>query len=511
MYSVQEGNYVSKLLGFKHNISSLYCVRYVLLLLILICAWNMVGQLIKPYNHDELHFIFSAVHDVVPSDNLLSLLIKSTLSILEFNQLWVLKFILAVFVSINLVLFYQLIRNNFLNTQGFKNELLLTFLLSLLAVTVQINFRGYDIRPEFLANTIVLLSFLKLLIFSSKVELTSLDYLLSFILLAALGVILLLSLRYAPVVAILTLFFLIVLVDKSSTKTAVLVVLTTIFIFISIIVIFDVINTVFAAASFQANRESFSIFRQLSYGEWWLSFPSKILIVLSLSVWISLIAIYRLQFGTRKFFQIYSFPISLIVSFYAFLILFDKRPFEYVRSIEWLVLFIAVVWILNKEKDNPPRFINAFRYFVGICFLLAGIEAQYKFITIYNTSQIVAALSQSKSFEIYSNESPQNLVRAIVDNSSAIDQFASRRAYCERFPEYSYLVHRLEYHPICLEMNGINAMYSENFDLSSIADNPSEYAFLSFRPGSISAEYEQLLRETHDLYNEVWISRSLKK
>ena len=459
-----------------------------------------MGVFLNPFRHDELHFIYFAKQNSIEGFyRVFMTAINFLVHLIPFETLWILKLINLSLAIILMFVVYQVL--DYIIKFKFNNNLW-KLLISLLFVSVLTYFRGFEIRPEGTGNTIALFTYLILLKFYNKNVSFKDDYIWVGLFLVLILFLPFWSVRYSPIAIFLYIMFLIRFKELNDWIHLVIILLVTLLIVIFFIDEFEFMATFNSAVS-EFKSIEFSLIQKFSYGEWWLSFISKI-IILSIIFIFCFFKFYKSNFDVKKSIIIL-FPSTIICSFYLFLYLFDKRPFEYVRSIEWVCLFISLTWLFLMTEF---KFITFPFIFSGIL-LLTPIESQLKLIRRFNTFERLKNY-QNLNIENLSTIAPNKLIEVMVLNRNIPEQLYSRKIFSKKFPDSYYFVHNFENHPICLKLGGYETAFFVLLDQSKIIHRYDKYLFFSFPENHKSTGLSYSYEKDYYLFNNVWIRKVIQ-
>ena len=256
----------------------------------------------------------------------------------DISHLWLLRFILLIFVTIQAMLVYEL--------AGFvqwKNKVFcrpFRIFTVVIYITIMCVYRDFDIRPEVFPNTILLLAtYLAFKIYDDQSK--SLDW--SLITITILGLIVSssISLRHVLVNSVFLALILPLSFDKQRgggggplRRTLLILILASCSVLILLYAAIPYISSgVTSAISFQAGREGRSWIEKLTVG----GSISQLYLKGSLLIACVLLIMANAKNTGKQFYHslgLSAWILSALLAFYLFLFTLDVRPFEYVRSIE---------------------------------------------------------------------------------------------------------------------------------------------------------------------------------
>lgn len=329
-------------------------------------------------------------------------------------------------------------------------------------VLVMCAYRGYEIRPEAIPNTLILLAAYWIFFVGRDREGSAAGL----ILLALSGVALILaasiSFRHTLPAGILLLFALYELIRSCRQKfmrEVVFVVSGWLLLagylnFFS----FDLLDGVQQARSWQHGREARTWLGRLEFGGglWHLEAKATFL---GCALFLAVLACLPGNKGGRRVAVMASF--AALAAYYAFLFGFDGRPFEYVRSVEWLLLVVCICVVLQNMSWSSW----CLNWLGGISVLLAlasaGVLVDEAIDNVdywRNSNVAIEALRDSVSSEGLTQATDRELVALATASPSVIDQMRARGVFCERFPDGKALVYSFGVHPICMRDAGSLAL-----------------------------------------------------
>lgn len=315
------------------------------------------GSLLSRYRYDEIWFLhnsWAAYHEQIGlfyTPPTLGYLLKQFWSLTggDISKLWQLRIVAFVFVLAQAASVFYLtahikIKNQFI-------QLLIPIVATLVFLTLSVNFRGFEIRPEIIPNTIILLSAVAIFRLSSPscsvASSRSIFVIISFLLLISSSI----SIRHIlPNLCLATL----VLIAASEGNKLNANKSWKIFFSIAIVLFFaallallihneQLLNGVRQTIKFQFERTPRNWIDKLIIGGTASQLFAKCTII---STCVLLLAFYRSRYHVGL-----GLLFSLIL-FYLFLFILDVRPFEYIRSIEWTLLIILSAFAFSEATKN---------------------------------------------------------------------------------------------------------------------------------------------------------------
>jgi hypothetical protein len=315
------------------------------------------GSLIGRYRYDEIWFLHNSWAALYKQIELfytpptLSYILKQYWSVIDgdISKLWQLRIVALCFVFTQAACVFYLtaqlyLRNNF-------TKLFVSSLTTLVFLTLSVNYRGFEIRPEIIPNTALLLAAVTLFYLLTDSVSEVLGRTLLLITLALLLLSSLISIRH--ILPNLFIFGTLLLVavtcnklftDKQwkifySIATGLLLTL----VLVALIYREPLLNLISETIKFQLDRTSRTWIDKLIIGGSISQLYARGVI---LAVSFAILAICR-----NRIYVNFGLLLS-IASFYTFLLIVDVRPFEYIRSIEWTLLLILSLYALRELNIN---------------------------------------------------------------------------------------------------------------------------------------------------------------
>lgn len=490
--------------------------RWFLALLVLI---NILGVIIKPFEHDELHFIYFSIHDNGVTYDSLSDFIGGLVNLfgITFINYWALKIYIVLLIVVDLILINKILQYILKDREIIRSISFVTGFILIGVIGMLANFRGFEIRPEIIGNTFFLFAFYVLISTKNQAQYTVIDVLKILAAVSCLSFAILFSLRYAPIAFAFILVLLINIFQKTKISTSIMLLLMIVCLVTIPLSSFGIIESIQNAGAIQAKRYASSIGWRLYIGESWITFTGKILTISGL---LYLFFLDLRNYGHDFFFKLfskYNFPILLVSGFYSFLFIFDVKPFGYVRSIEWLIIGSVTAWIYLSEKGefNDRYFIKKRLIWKGIflSFVISFFGSQYRLFTNFYSPTLISSLVNSKNKKEIKEISDADLITLMVENNSVIEQFSSRQEFCTRFPNAEFRAIRFDYHPICLAYGGMTPATFEllNKNLKNEKYCNRNDVYLSFEVNTDDEYINDDLYECYsfiqDTYPPVWIRK----
>lgn len=145
--------------------------------------------------------------------------------------------------------------------------------------------------------------------------------------------------------------------------------------------------------------------------------------------------------------------VSALLGFYIFLFTVDVHPFEYVRSIEWILIVVALVALFRLLRDDVGKLVNIYRGMAALLVMVICIGAARDINHLRNTRTALNNLWGTASSQELAALSDPEVVRRMF-SGSVIDQTRARGEYCARYPDGLAIVQDMSRHPIGMRDGG---------------------------------------------------------
>lgn len=480
--------------------------------------YRCIGTWFAPFDWDEVFFLHSSWANYQdfsllknrPADPFIDLL-TLTWSLIDgvVARAWIFRLIIFLFVFLQGILIYLIAGKIIPNSWSLKGNL--RFLLSIGFIAVTAAFRGYEVRPEVIANTLIIFSGYVLV--RLGVEKNEFKNNLLLVLIAGLGLICasLISMRHVLPAVVLMVGMIINLWSGCKEKWINIIAVMACWVSFSIfthLYIYSVLTRIKFAGDFQSVRKPFAIITRLTIGGG-IYHPHLVAAFVVLVIFLVIfyfLKSYRLPAKDRGT-NVFVYLICLLV-YFAFLFAFDVQPYEYVRSIEWLILFLTFLSLLHFSIFNV-KMTSVFTVGLlisSIFLLFIGFSAIQFVEQRHPSRKTLSELWQTKSFIEIEKLSDQDLARVMLGSLSIFNQVRGRAEFCKRYPAEFVTVDMYKDHPICMFEDRISidmgkrAFSNQNFDIT-------KYQFATLPPNDIR-RYDHL---GYDLVNiderRLWIKK----
>lgn len=411
---------------------------------------------------------------------------------------WTLRIALMLAASLQGWLVFQMARTVMPRVAPLRNSL--SLLIAAAFILVMCAYRGYEARPEVIPNTLILLA--AYLLFFTETAKSRADS--RFLVVAVSGCALIVaastSFRHTLPAAALFLFIVFELIRTRNAHRAVITALVVgawlyLLVYLNI-TSFDILDGIRHANTTQQGRSAKTALERLAFGggKWHLYAKATLLLALILAAGRTMTqskAAVNERFVTL-------FPFLALIGYYVFLLTVDINPFEYVRSIEWALLAIAVCLVFKCATWTWGNrlWLGTTALAVVASTAVLTDEAINSVDRRRNSDTALTALLEAKSTAELRDTSDSELARLATTSVSVIDQMRARGEYCRRHPDGLALVHSFNLHPICLGDAGSLALtgWQGPIDLGTI--DLARIQWLGLPPDRIQS-LEQLLADFH--------------
>lgn len=333
----------------------------VVVVVALIGLFPTFGVLLGRFRYDETFFIHSGwsayqqFTEIGYFPTTINQFLKLYWTIIDGDMLslWRLRLFLLIFVVCQLALIVDLVSS--IELADRRVRFVVGLMVAIAFVTIGSGFRGYEVRPEIVPNTVVLLAVAVAFKLDKALKISvrlKIGLLITSIALVVSGTI---SLRHAPGNALLLLMLATCTLKIKPTsvpgvarKNSWIILSVVVLILIAASGVFvnyfnDITTEFDKVLRFQSAREQRSWLDKLTIGgaSWHLELNAVVIVSCILLFWCANRASGWLYLNILR--SITLWLTCVAAAFYAFLYVFDSRPFEYIRSIEWTLLFVLCI------------------------------------------------------------------------------------------------------------------------------------------------------------------------
>ncbi len=361
---------------------------------------------------------------------------------------------------------------------------LLKALFSISFLLVLFGYRGFEVRPEFMANSMVLVGgwLLKYLVTcdGGSSPRTTLLSCVGVLLVASAGA---LSMRHFLPSMVLLATTVVVFGLRAGSVGRVIAFGCWVVLCVVILHVleFNIFERIQEARAFQADRMVRSISERLTVGGYRFHRLRLLLFLVGWAFFLTMLVVAwtkRTIDGrtvTANVGWFFSF-----VAFVFFLFLYDARPFEYVRSIEAVFLFVAYILAVNSRSlPKGNLFVSRAANLMMVCPLIA-MAYESAGVVSWPTGDVVRELVASVDKKSVAALKDVELLHLMLDRKSIVTQVRARQEVCRRFQGHPVAVSDWRDHPICLRDKG-ERISMENNDLRSESFSPRGYLMISLR------------------------------
>lgn len=349
------------------------------------------------------------------------------------------------------VLVYKILSISFVTFKG-KYFALVFLILSLLFVTLLAAFRGYEIRPEGLGNTLLLFSFLWLML-NRKIDSWARysQLLLVCVLLVAAAS---MSLRF--VLPAISLWMAVVVQMHWNNQLerirgaraflgAVLVSLAAALAVAYLFVDWDQVRG--ALGRHSENSVPMSAMTRFTINAW-TGYKFISLICLGAIGVVAACAIWKGKAAVSRR-VVNALLVLPLLSFYLFLFVWDVNPRGYIHSIEWILMLGLVLFSIGTAVASIRASALALLILASVLYLLSygavGELSAYR-----NSGYFLGKNWKALDARGWVGKSDSSLLKDFDINSGLVDQVESRREFCARHAGSFVVAGIINSHPICL-------------------------------------------------------------
>lgn len=487
------------------------CCSSVLILTSLFLIYKCFGTLFGTFRTDEIYFLqdswsyYKGYLEPYGAPLQLRHLLKLYWMTVDgdVSSVWILRIVVIILVIIQAWIVSKMASAIFPNSTPLISQV--KVLIAASYVTVMCAYRGYEIRPEVIPNTLVLLSTYWLFFYEKGNESRNI----ATFRLATVGFALIfsasMSFRYALPAVIYIFFAAREISDLGEKRINLSVLIVGMFWAMFALYLNDsVIKSIAFARAYQENRVAFSMLDRFTIGGGIHHLYAKLAIFASLLY----LAVKVVRESGRLMYRNLTLatPFVALLAFYFFLFLFDVQPYQYVRSVEWTFMVIVLFITLRdtKWKKNIVSMGTFSALIIGVSLVVIVKEAINNVDQQRNSSVALSQLADIRSKDVLKTASDLELVElsTLWVNGSVINQVRARSEYCKRYPDGLALVHTFIYHPICLRDAGSLALsgWRGSVDLGEIDFSQLKWFSLSHDQRKIVDDRVRNVKSVGDIY-----------
>lgn len=138
-----------------------------------------------------------------------------------------------------------------------------------------------------------------------------------------------------------------------------------------------------------------------------------------------------------------------LLSFYVFLFAWDLSPRGYIHSIEWILILCLALFSV-KAGVISPRGLSIALLAVSCVIFYLGYKAANALSVERDTSYFLERLQSAAGAEGMKTASDSTLIEYFDSTAALTDQVNSRREFCARHRGAYVVSGSIDYHPICL-------------------------------------------------------------
>lgn len=138
-----------------------------------------------------------------------------------------------------------------------------------------------------------------------------------------------------------------------------------------------------------------------------------------------------------------------IFSFYFFLFMWDVSPRGYIHSIEWILIFGVLLFSLKTATVSKE--VSFFFFLIFVVTLLYLSQKAVSDLSVHrNSKYFIERILNSQNLEGMIEKNDSSLIKYFDSASALPDQINSRREFCSRHRDSFVISGSILYHPICL-------------------------------------------------------------
>lgn len=481
------------------------------IILVFVCLYALyvcIGVVIGTFRGDEMLFFtdswqyykgFQSFYHVRPMFYDI-LCIYWRLSDSNLSKLWIFRLITSALIGVQYILISKLLSNLFDRKLHAKK---IITIISFSIIVLLCAYRGFEVRTEIIPNTILIYSALTIVKNSRKKVFFTYDYVNIIICGFLLNIAATLSLRYFYISFLYYLIITLQIEEKINRIHKNFVILFLLFVYASFFCYlnlfrYNILEIIKISREVTLSLPEVGFMERLSDGAGRYFFFSRGLILLQILFFVLL----KFRILSKCGFSVKTLNAFLllisIISYLVFLYFFDKRPAEYIRSIELIIIFTYVAYMINYSYENE---IRQFRLALFILPCLISLAVSwFSCIEILNrtrNSQQAIIGFFSSNFFSFEQLNDSEVVKLLLKQESIIDQSVSRHILCRRYPQSKAFVYTWEFHPICMQdfesfdfANSFGNFNFNNTNLSSIG----YISFEKYEAKTFIEEYKNIIK-----------------
>ncbi|MGB6105270.1 MAG: hypothetical protein WBF88_15620 [Pusillimonas sp.] len=463
----------------------------------LICylIYEISGVLLGTFRTDEVYFLANSLAPLkeypyhIGKPPIFEWLLTGFWRVIDGDteRIWMLRLVSWIFVVTQGWLVYRILRLLSRDLPAHWSRFVIEWLFVACYLVIMAAYRAYEVRPEIIANTLLLAcSYIALL--QAKPSPARWESSIP-VLVAGIGLVAMASLSYRYTIpgTILAIFLLKAAWRNGgqSLLTVCIVIWLSFALYLNLF-LYDVFSSIQEAASFQSSRTPLTVQEKLFLGG----------TIHVYAKWALLFALFILMWGFLRKARLSAVssasplaPILCLVGYYFFFFVFDVRPYAYVLSIEFLLIFLCTSFYLNwsHSQSRPGTTLRKCLAFLFTVFtLISVIEAIVNLNILRNPTLTIRGFINSAGSDDISNATDVALVRLMVSPYSVLNQSRARHEYCRRYPEGTALVHTYMLHPICMRDGGSRALAGWGGSIDLFAMDLAQFQYISFSNAQIA-------------------------
>ena len=422
----------------------------------------------------------------------------------DVSAAWGWRLVLLVLASIQALIIYDLAAC--FASRNMRDKWMIQSVATCTVWIMLCSFRGYELRPEILPNTLLLFSAFVIFRLVDVDRLRWGHWML--ILAAGLGLVFGASISNRLVLPGVSFFVaMMVQVFRKQNGNSFfgwgILLACAVFAGTLNLLVYDYFEMLKNASSFQTARVPMLWLQRLCIGGGRFHLTAKGgLLFLMIPMCITVVRIVGIKRLSRRI-EPFAAAMAGLFGYYAFLFTVDVCPFEYVRSVEWILIVTALAALFREFHLSFPKWANLYLGLVAFLVMVLCFGAARDLNRQRNATDTLKGLLKTSNSHKLALMSDSELVRR-MSNHSVLDQVRSRAEYCARHPEGKAIVYDMERHPIGMQDEGSSILGGWSVrpaDVGSIDFGRFQYICLP-------KDSDQMMDKWKDQYvrlGDVWI------
>ena len=424
----------------------------------------------------------------------------------DVSAAWGWRLVLLALAFIQVLIIFHL--TSFFASRSMRDKWMIQSVATCAVWVILCSFRGYELRPEILPNTFLLFSVFVIFRLVNLERLGRGHWLL--ILGAGLGLVFGASISNRLVLPGVS-FFAAMMAQAFRKQNGNsyywwgTLLACAVFAGILNLVVYDYFEMVKNASSFQTARVPMSWLQRLRIGGGRFYLPAKGgLLFLMIPMGITVVRTEGIK-GLVGRIEPVAGAVGGLLGYYAFLFTVDVCPFEYVRSVEWILIVTALAALFRELHKGSSTWAYGYLGLVAIPVWVICFGAASHLNLQRNTTLTLKGLLKTSSSHKLAAMSDLELVRRMT-NDSILDQVRSRAEYGARHPDGIVIVFDMTRHPIAMKDEGSSLLGG----WSVMKGDAESIDFGRYQYISLPADASRRMDKWKDQYvrlGDVWIRR----